>query len=164
MVQAAVWGNQADLTFRMSAGAEGAAAGLVTGDSLLFWSLFAAPGPVHLVADNSAGELAADLVLVEHLLTTGRADRVVLHVKPNRYYVSDATPANVLGVLHHLIARGRSGPWWTGCWPTTRRSGRARAPSTRCSRRRSASWCGSPAACPPKWRNLSGTPTAPARE
>ncbi|PKW17027.1 damage-control phosphatase ARMT1 family protein [Saccharopolyspora spinosa] len=103
VVQAAVWGNQADLAFRMSVDAEGAAAGLVTGDSLLFWSLFDAPGPVHLVADNSAGELAADLVLVDHLLTTGRADRVVLHVKPTPYYVSDATPADVLGVLRHLI-------------------------------------------------------------
>lgn len=103
VVQAAVWGNQADLAFRMSAGTEGAAAGLVAGDSQLFWSLFDVPGPVHLVADNAAGELAADLVLVDHLLTTGRADHVVLHVKPNPYYVSDATPADVLGVLRHLI-------------------------------------------------------------
>ncbi|MEV5540507.1 damage-control phosphatase ARMT1 family protein [Saccharopolyspora shandongensis] len=106
VVRAAVWGNQADLAFRLSAGAEGAAAGLVTGDSQVFWSLFGEPGPVHLVADNSAGELAADLVLIDHLLATGRADRVVLHVKPTPYYVSDATPADVVGVLRHLVGLG----------------------------------------------------------
>ncbi len=105
MVRAAVWGNQADLAFQMSAGPKSATAGLVSGDSDAFWSLFGARpgGPVHLVADNSAGELAADLVLIDHLRTTGRADHVVLHVKPNPYYVSDATHADVLGVLRHLI-------------------------------------------------------------
>lgn len=102
VVQAAVWGNQADLAFQLSTGISGAA-GLVSGDSQEFWSLFDTTGPVHLVADNSAGELAADLALIDHLLTTRRADRVVLHVKPTPYYVSDATPADVLGVLRHLI-------------------------------------------------------------
>ncbi|WP_211840399.1 damage-control phosphatase ARMT1 family protein [Saccharopolyspora hirsuta] len=102
VVQAAVWGNQADLAFQLSTGVSGAA-GLVAGGSQEFWSLFDTAGPVHLVADNAAGELAADLALIDHLLTTGRADRVVLHVKPTPYYVSDATPADVLGVLRHLV-------------------------------------------------------------
>lgn len=102
VVQAAVWGNQADLAFQLSAGPSSATAGLVAGSSEEFWSLFDDPGPVHVVADNAAGELASDLVLIDRLLTTGRADRVVLHVKPNPYYVSDATPTDVLGVLHHL--------------------------------------------------------------
>lgn len=107
VVQAAVWGNQADLAFQLSTDASGATSGLVTGSPEEFWSLFGEPGAVHLVADNSAGELAADLVLVDRLLTTGRADHVVLHVKPNPYYVSDATPSDVLEVLNHLT--GTSG-------------------------------------------------------
>jgi hypothetical protein len=108
VLQAAVWGNRADLAFQMSANHHGSAAatGLVTGGDRAAWSLLDArreSGPVHVVADNSAGELAADLVLIDHLLTTGRAEHVVLHVKPNPYYVSDATPADVLDVLRHLI-------------------------------------------------------------
>ncbi|GAA2358753.1 damage-control phosphatase ARMT1 family protein [Saccharopolyspora halophila] len=102
VVQAAVWGNQADLAFQLSTDAGNTGAGLVAGRSEDFWSLFDGSGPVHLVADNAAGELAADLVLVDHLLTTGRAPRVVLHVKPSPYYVSDATPTDVLEVLNHL--------------------------------------------------------------
>ncbi|MEV4644574.1 damage-control phosphatase ARMT1 family protein [Saccharopolyspora sp. NPDC049357] len=106
VVQAAVWGNQADLAFQLSTDASGATSGLVAGSPEEFWSLFGAPGVVHLVADNAAGELAADLVLIDRLLTTGRADRVVLHVKPGPYYVSDATPTDVLEVLHHLCGLG----------------------------------------------------------
>lgn len=102
VVQAAVWGNQADLAFQLSAGTGTAGAGLVTGSNEEFWSLFGDPGAVHLVADNAAGELSADLVLVDRLLATGRAEQVVLHVKPHPYYVSDATPNDVLEVLHHL--------------------------------------------------------------
>ncbi|SFS74966.1 damage-control phosphatase ARMT1 family protein [Saccharopolyspora flava] len=101
-VRAAVWGNQADLAFQLSTDASGTTSGLVTGSPEEFWALFGEPGEVHLVADNAAGELAADLVLVDRLLTTGRAERIVLHVKPTPYYVSDATPTDVLEVLHHL--------------------------------------------------------------
>ncbi|WP_207920289.1 damage-control phosphatase ARMT1 family protein [Saccharopolyspora aridisoli] len=106
VVQAAVWGNQADLAFQLSTDASGSTSGLVAGSPEEFWSLFDEPGPVHLVADNSAGELAADLVVIDRLLTTGRAARVVLHVKPGPYYVSDATPTDVLVVLHHLCGLG----------------------------------------------------------
>ena len=48
-----------------------------------------------MVADNGGREIMADLVLVNWLLDTGRADRVTLHVKPTPYYVSDATPSDV---------------------------------------------------------------------
>ncbi|MDA3648525.1 protein-glutamate O-methyltransferase family protein [Saccharopolyspora indica] len=103
VLQAAVWGNRADLAFQLSAGTTRASSALVADEGGPFWSLFDEAGPVQLVADNSAGELAADLVLIDHLLMTGRANRVVLQVKPNPYYVSDATPADVLEVLRHLL-------------------------------------------------------------
>ncbi|RRO14492.1 protein-glutamate O-methyltransferase family protein [Saccharopolyspora rhizosphaerae] len=103
VVQAAVWGNQADLAFQLSTDASGTTSGLVSGSAEEFWSLFGQAGQVHLVADNAAGELSADLVLIDRLLTTGRAEAVVLHVKPNPYYVSDAIPNDVIEVLHQLV-------------------------------------------------------------
>ncbi|MEV0611489.1 ARMT1-like domain-containing protein [Polymorphospora rubra] len=57
-----------------------------------------------LVADNAGRELLADLVLVDHLLAAGLAERVTLHVKPYPYYVSDATTADVVGCLRRLAS------------------------------------------------------------
>lgn len=106
LLTASLWGNRADLGFRITAAAEGPATDLVADDSARLWSILdAAPDPdVHLVADNAGRELLADLVLVDHLLTTNAAARVVLHVKPQPYYVSDATGSDVLDVLRRIRA------------------------------------------------------------
>lgn len=105
---AALWGNRADLGFRMSASAgagdDRASAVIVTDQSA---DLLAALGPganVIVVADNAGRELLADLVLIDHLLQHGRAASVSLHVKPYPYYVSDATTADVVACLHRLAA------------------------------------------------------------
>lgn len=106
LLEASLWGNRADLGFRITAAAEGPATDLVADDSASLWSLLdAATDPtVHLVLDNAGRELLADLVLVDHLLTTGAAARVVMHVKPQPYYVSDATGADVVAVLRRIGA------------------------------------------------------------
>ncbi|CAM5510425.1 damage-control phosphatase ARMT1 family protein [Streptomyces aurantiogriseus] len=111
LLHGSLWGNRADLGFRLSdAGAEGRAAvpGLVADDSEDLWSLLpssdTATGTVCLVADNAGRELIPDLLLVAHLLAHGRAGRVVLHVKPYPYYVSDATTADVVDALRRLTA------------------------------------------------------------
>lgn len=118
-----LWGNKADLGFRMPAGDSGdpgdpgdpgddPAGRLLVDDSEALWDrLNAAPqGTVHLVADNAGRELIPDLVLIDHLLSTGRARAAVLHVKPYPYYVSDATPSDVLDCLRRVIeADGRAG-------------------------------------------------------
>ncbi|WP_031035209.1 damage-control phosphatase ARMT1 family protein [Streptomyces sp. NRRL F-5650] len=118
LLHGSLWGNRADLGFRLSG--PGAATGsgtkpLVADDSDTLWSLLPAPGtgaprqdPVTLclVADNAGRELVPDLLLVAHLLAEGRVDRAVLHVKPYPYYVSDATPADVLDALRRLVAAG----------------------------------------------------------
>ncbi|MEV6520511.1 ARMT1-like domain-containing protein [Longispora sp. NPDC051575] len=52
-----------------------------------------------LVADNAGAELLADLALVDHLLATGRSERVALHVKPYPYFVSDALASDVAECL-----------------------------------------------------------------
>jgi hypothetical protein len=114
LVQASLWGNRADLGFRISAaGAQaGRVAELVADDSPIMWSLLDTPRPgtVCVVADNAGRELLPDLVLIDHLLeTTGRAARVALHLKPYPYYVSDATTADVIDCLRRLVnASGRA--------------------------------------------------------
>ncbi|MEU9187428.1 damage-control phosphatase ARMT1 family protein [Streptomyces sp. NPDC048484] len=112
LLLSSLWGNRADLGFRLSAGEAGLAdrvQGLVVDDSQALWENLAAgePGRVCLVADNAGPELLPDLVLTDHLLTTGRAASVVLHLKPYPYYVSDATTADALACLDRLT--GASG-------------------------------------------------------
>ncbi len=111
LLSSALWGNRADLSFRITASAQEARApGLVADDSPLLWSaLAAADGPrVCLVADNAGRELLPDLVLVDHLLAEGQAREVVLYVKPQPYFVSDATMTDVLAAVERL--RTSAGP------------------------------------------------------
>lgn len=109
LLHGSLWGNRADLGFRLSAeGAEALdpAPALVADDSAALWSLLP-PGnaaTLVLVADNAGRELVPDLLLLGHLLAEGRAARAVLHVKPYPYYVSDATTADVVDALHRLRA------------------------------------------------------------
>jgi hypothetical protein len=105
LLLSSLWGNRADLGFQITEGRGIEAAGLVTNDSASLWELLhsKAHGTVALVADNAGSEMVADLVLVDHLLTRGLADRVVLHVKPLPYYVSDATLADVADCLRQLL-------------------------------------------------------------
>lgn len=115
LLHASLWGNRADLGFRVSAGdaaRRDAVPGLVADDSATLWSLLASgtPGSVAVVADNAGRELVPDLVLIDHLLRHGQASDVVLHVKPYPYYVSDATTADVVDCLRRLArAPGRAG-------------------------------------------------------
>ncbi|ETK33610.1 hypothetical protein MPTA5024_23525 [Microbispora sp. ATCC PTA-5024] len=108
-----LWGNRADLSFTLTlSGDRERVSGLVVDDSALLWSLLRdrPPGRVCLVADNAGRELLPDLVLADHLLAEGLAREVVLHVKPAPYFVSDATPADVLACLRRLaVAPGRAG-------------------------------------------------------
>ena len=109
LLLASLWGNRADLSFQIglaaTSGPAGPAAHLVADDSAAaLAALDAGPATVCLVADNAGGELLADLLLIDHLLATGRAGRVVLHVKPRPYYVSDATTTDVVDCLHRLPA------------------------------------------------------------
>ncbi|MEU8204656.1 damage-control phosphatase ARMT1 family protein [Streptosporangium sp. NPDC049046] len=115
LVLRALWGNRADLVFRVAAGPElaGRESGLLADDSALLWSLVdggeAGRGGltrICLVADNAGSELLPDLVLIDHLLHARGAGEVVLHVKPLPYYLSDATPADVLACLRRMAAAG----------------------------------------------------------
>ncbi|WP_112467059.1 damage-control phosphatase ARMT1 family protein [Streptomyces triticisoli] len=113
LLHGSLWGNRADLGFRLSAAgaqaerAAGPVPGLVADDSETLWSLLPpspADGTLCLVADNAGRELVPDLLLVAHLLAHGHVQRAVLHVKPYPYYVSDATTADVVDAVHRLTA------------------------------------------------------------
>ncbi len=109
LLHGSLWGNRADLGFRLSAGHDTTAADtppLVADDSETLWSLLPPSGSATLclIADNAGRELVPDLLLIAHLLTHGRIARAVLHIKPYPYYVSDATHADVLDALRRLTA------------------------------------------------------------
>ena len=127
LLHGSLWGNRADLGFRLSdtgAGERAAVPGLVADDSETFWSLLpvseSGSGTVCLVADNAGRELIPDLLLAAHLLAHGRTGRVVLHVKPYPYYVSDATPADVVDALRKLTAaQGAAAEYGRRLWAAT---------------------------------------------
>ena len=101
LVRAALWGNRADLGFRLVAARAKRVDELLVDDSARLWAL-AGGGTVIVVADNAGRELLPDLVLIDFLLRTGRATRVELHVKPAPYFVSDALTADVLAELRRF--------------------------------------------------------------
>jgi Damage-control phosphatase ARMT1-like domain len=108
-LRAALWGNQADLSFHIGAtGRPEQTGGMVADDTAPLWTaLEAGPaGKVGIVTDNAGRELLADLVLVDHLLRTGTAATVTLHLKPRPYYVSDATTTDMIASLRRLTAAG----------------------------------------------------------
>jgi hypothetical protein len=120
LLHGSLWGNRADLGFRLSdAGAEdrAAAPGLVADDSATLWSLLTGADTLCLIADNAGRELIPDLLLIAHLLAHGHIERAVLHVKPYPYYVSDATTSDVVDALHRLTkAPGEAAAYGHRLW------------------------------------------------
>lgn len=104
LLDSALWGNQADLSFRLTANEALQSNKLLVDHREWLWSTLdrSTDPTVCLIADNAGRELLPDLVLIDHLLTTGLARRVVLYVKPHPYYVSDATMADVLATFARL--------------------------------------------------------------
>ncbi|MGW1991339.1 ARMT1-like domain-containing protein [Embleya sp. NPDC001921] len=107
MVTASLWGNRADLGFRITAGQAlvlDADSLVVADDRAALWTHLDEQtlDRVCLVADNAGRELLADLVLLDYLLHEAHATEAVLHVKPQPYYVSDATTSDVPACLRRL--------------------------------------------------------------
>lgn len=106
LLHGSLWGNRADLGFRLSdseAEERTAVPDLVADDSDRLRSLLDGAGTLCLIADNAGRELIPDLLLLAHLLRHGRVERAVLHVKPHPYYVSDATTADVVDAVRRLV-------------------------------------------------------------
>jgi len=106
-LDAALWGNRADLGFLLSdptVAHRKQAGALVADDGDKVRDLLTAGGlhTVCLVADNAGRELIPDLVLIDLMLRTSSARTVDLHLKPHPYYVSDATTADLIACLRRL--------------------------------------------------------------
>jgi uncharacterized protein with ATP-grasp and redox domains len=122
LLLSSLWGNRADLCFEISADrVDGAvrADGLLVDDgaAVLAHLRERPPGRVCLIADNAGRELLPDLVLLDHLLTSGLADTATLYVKPRPYYVSDATASDAHAALRRLRdAPGAAGKTGARLW------------------------------------------------
>ncbi|MFQ6226290.1 damage-control phosphatase ARMT1 family protein [Nocardia sp. NPDC002869] len=107
LIHAALWGNRADLGFRLSGspGAADNAPGSILDDqteAVVDYLNNHTAGTLVLIADNAGRELIPDLLLVDHLLQRHPALMVELHLKPRPYYVSDATTTDLLAALARL--------------------------------------------------------------
>mmetsp|Transcript_22964 Transcript_22964/g.33708 ORF Transcript_22964/g.33708 Transcript_22964/m.33708 type:complete len:428 (+) Transcript_22964:386-1669(+) len=114
----ALWGNQGDSSLftvsEMSAKgtadtAENQNSRLLVDDtdfifSHLDSSLDASRSEVHMFNDNSGMELVSDLALVHFLLSSGKVAKVVMHLKPYPFFVSDAIPSDIDHTLSILSA------------------------------------------------------------
>ncbi|PKV88671.1 damage-control phosphatase ARMT1 family protein [Streptomyces sp. TLI_146] len=122
LLRASLWGNRADLGFRVTEGdpaSADAAGGLVADDSSVLWQLLprGAHSTVAVVADNAGRELIPDLILIDQLLEHRHAERVVLYVKPYPYFVSDAMTSDVVDGLRRLTqAPGEAGAIGRRLW------------------------------------------------
>lgn len=113
LLLASLWGNRADLGFLVT-GQEAADAQLLVDDREALADRIG--GRVTVIADNAGRELLADLALIDHLLRSGRASSLVLHVKPAPCFVSDALLPDVLAALDRMSATNLRDALRTGQW------------------------------------------------
>lgn len=102
-LQYALWGNRIDLSLpeAMAHGVVANADDLLIDDShTAVDAILQREGAVHIITDNFGTELAMDLVLIHQLIMLNIP--VIVHLKMNPTYVSDATSADVRWMLQAL--------------------------------------------------------------
>ena len=114
LVQGSLWGNRTDLSYEVAArlgrptGSPDERANLVVDDTPALED-FLRTGErrrIALVADNAGTELLMDLALVNFLLDRDLVGEIHLHLKPCPFFVSDATPEDLIAGLDALGAGG----------------------------------------------------------
>ncbi len=105
-----LWGNRADLSYRVAANVGRAArlqdelSNLLVDDTPRVWEFLQSrqAAEVALIEDNAGTETVMDLGLIDLLLSAGLARRVVFHLKPQPFFVSDTMPKDVYRALDAL--------------------------------------------------------------
>jgi uncharacterized protein with ATP-grasp and redox domains len=113
LLLASLWGNRADLGFLVTRREAADARLLIDDRPTLIAGL---EGRITILADNAGRELLADLALIDHLLRSGRASSLVLHVKPAPCFVSDALLPDVLAALDRMEGTALRRALRTGQW------------------------------------------------
>lgn len=104
LVRASLWGNRADLSMlgMITATATDSSL-LLVDDSARVWEHWCgAHRRVDIICDNAGAELCFDLALADFLLRENLATEIVLHLKPQPFFVSDAMIQDVLDSLDAL--------------------------------------------------------------
>lgn len=129
LVQYMLWGNRIDLSFAASLahGSTWDREDLIADDAApAVEHLLRRSGTVHMIADNTGTELAADLAFIDALLESRVAERVFYHVKMHPTFVSDSTAEDVRVLLARLDARGGLAQALAGRLQTALNDGRLR--------------------------------------
>ena len=105
-----LWGNRIDLSLKQAA-AMGTHANddhLLTNDipQVVHHILTNPSGRIEIIMDNAGTEQAADLILVDFLLTQRIVQEVRLHVKMQPVLVSDTIVADMHALLHQMSQKG----------------------------------------------------------
>ncbi len=117
LLYASLWGNRIDLSYTAStligraAGIGESTQNVIVDETERVWATLQGKQvrTAAILADNAGTELMMDLLLIHALLEHGLVDRIELHVKPQPFFVSDATPADVELGLQALEA-GQGAP------------------------------------------------------
>jgi uncharacterized protein with ATP-grasp and redox domains len=113
LLYASLWGNRTDLSYNVAAQVgqarqiEDERPNLLVDDSRWVWEYLHAQ-PRHrlaIITDNAGTELLMDLALADFVLGEHLVSQVVLHLKPQPFFVSDAMSIDVEAGLEAL-ARG----------------------------------------------------------
>jgi hypothetical protein len=114
LLYASLWGNRTDLSYNVAAQVgqarqlEDERPNLLVDDSGRVWEyLYAQPRQrLTIITDNAGTELLMDLALADFVLAERLASQVVLHLKPQPFFVSDAMPIDVEAGLEALAPGG----------------------------------------------------------
>lgn len=101
LLHLALWGNRTDLSYNVGASIQQRAheaelENVLVDDTALVWD-YCRSGlrRIVFITDNTGTELLNDLALVDFMLTEGIATEIVMHLKAQPYFVSDAMPTDV---------------------------------------------------------------------
>lgn len=113
LFHAALWGNRVDLSYNVAGhlGSSGSKQAeqdnLLVDDSDRVWQhVRQGLDTIVIITDNTGTELLLDMALSRYLLGHRLAQQVILHVKPQPYFVSDAMPKDVADGLRALDQGG----------------------------------------------------------